>query len=105
MSRTRRTFTEESKQEIVQLYNNGKSRAELLREYDLTASALDRWIQRINATGSTKETDNRTPQETELLALRKEVKRLCMKNDILKDRKSTRLNSSHEIPSRMPSSA
>lgn len=84
MSRTRRTFTEEFKQQIVQLYNNGKSRAELVREYDLTPSALDRWIQRINATGSTKENDNRTPQEKELLALRKEVKRLRMENDILK---------------------
>ena len=84
MSRTRRTFTEEFKQQIVQLYNNGKSRAELVREYDLTPSALDRWIQRINATDSTKEKDNRTPQEKELLALRKEVKRLRMENDILK---------------------
>lgn len=84
MSRVRRTFTEEFKQQIVQLYNNGKSRAELVREYDLTPSALDRWIQRINATGSTKEKDNRTPQEKELLALRKEVKRLRMENDILK---------------------
>ena len=27
------------------------------------------------------------------------------RSEILKDRKSTRLNSSHEIPSRMPSSA
>ena len=84
MSRARRTFTEEFKQQIVQLYNNGKSRAELVREYDLTPSALDRWIQRINATGSTKENDNRTSQEKELLALRKEVKRLRMENDILK---------------------
>lgn len=41
MSRARRTFTEEFKQQIVQLYNNGKSRAELVREYDLTPSALD----------------------------------------------------------------
>lgn len=31
-----------------------------------------------------KEMDNRTPQEKELLALRKEVKRLHMENDILK---------------------
>lgn len=84
MARTRRTFTEEFKIQIVQLYNSGKSRADLVREYDLTASALDRWIQRINATGSSKAKDNRTTQEQELLALRKEVQRLRMENDILK---------------------
>ena len=31
----RRTFTEEFKQQIVQLYQNGKPRKDLIREYDL----------------------------------------------------------------------
>ncbi|WP_081473686.1 MULTISPECIES: helix-turn-helix domain-containing protein [Paenibacillus] len=31
---------------MVQLYENGKSRADLVEEYGLTASALDRWIKR-----------------------------------------------------------
>lgn len=84
MPRTRRTFTEEFKYQIVQLYNNGTKKSALIREYDLTPSALDRWIQRINATGSSKAKDNRTPQEQELLQLRKEVQRLRMENDILK---------------------
>ncbi|MFZ0446109.1 MAG: transposase, partial [Bacillus sp. (in: firmicutes)] len=34
--RSRRTFTEEFKQQIVQLYQNGKPRKEIIREYDLT---------------------------------------------------------------------
>jgi len=29
---------------MVQLYENGKSRASIVEEYDLTSSALDRWI-------------------------------------------------------------
>ncbi|MDQ8738249.1 transposase [Paenibacillus sp. LHD-38] len=37
----RRTFTTEFKKQMVQLYENGKSRASLVRKYDLTASALD----------------------------------------------------------------
>jgi transposase len=28
----------------VKLYENGKSRADIAREYDITPSALDRWI-------------------------------------------------------------
>ena len=82
--RPKREFTEEFKQQMVKLYNSGKPRAEIAREYDLTPSALNRWIQRINSTGSTKEADNRTPEETELLKLRKENQRLLMENDILK---------------------
>ncbi len=34
------------KKQMVQLYENGKSRADLVEEYGLTASALDRWIKR-----------------------------------------------------------
>ncbi len=80
----RRKFTEDFKLQMVKLYNSGKPKADILREYDLTASALDRWIKRINETGSTKESDNRTPEENELLKLRKENQKLKMENDILK---------------------
>ena len=82
--RPRRTFTEEFKKQIVDLYNAGKSRAEIVREYELTPSALDRWISRINKTGSTKEKDNRSEQEKELIALRKKVAKLELENEILK---------------------
>ena len=46
--RLRRTFTEKFKKQIVDLYNAGKPRAEIVKEYGLTASTLDRWISRIN---------------------------------------------------------
>ena len=40
MARERRTYTVEFKKQIVELYNSGKPRAELIREYELTPSAL-----------------------------------------------------------------
>ena len=82
--RTKREFTDAFKQQIVQLYNSGKPRSEIIKEYDLTPSAFDKWVSRINATGSTKESDNRSPEAAELLKLRKENQKLKMKNDILK---------------------
>ena len=82
--RPKRTFTEQFKQQMVQSHNSGKPRSEIIKEYDLTPSSLDNWIRRINATGSAKECDNRTPEEIELLKLRKENQRLKMENDILK---------------------
>lgn len=82
--RQRRSFTEDFKKQVVQLYNAGKPRSEILKEYDLSPSAFDRWVNRINSTGSTKEKDNRTIEEVELIQLRKEVQQLRMENDILK---------------------
>lgn len=82
--RTKREFTDAFKQQMVQLYNSGKPRSEIIKEYDLTPSAFDKWVSRINATGSTKESDNRSPEAAELLKLRKENQKLKMENDILK---------------------
>ena len=82
--RQKRTFTDKFKKQMVELHRNGKSRAEIIREYDLTASAFDKWVNRIATTGSSREADNRTPEQEELMKLRKENKQLKMENDILK---------------------
>ena len=82
--RAKRVYTEEFKNQLVQLYNNGKPKSEIIREYDLTPSAFGNWISRINATGSSREADNRTPEQAELLKLRKENQKLKMAVDILK---------------------
>jgi len=82
--RERRNYTEEFKQQMVNLYLNGKSRSEIIREYELTPSAFNEWVKQAHSTGSFKTKDNRTEEEKELLALRKEVQQLRMKNDILK---------------------
>ena len=45
--RERRSFTDEFKKQVVGLYNAGKSRTEIIKEYDLSASAFNRWCKRI----------------------------------------------------------
>lgn len=84
MSRKRRTFTTDYKKQVVALYENEKSRQDIVREYELTASALDRWIAQFQQSGSFKEKDNRSPEEQELIELRKRNKQLEMEVDILK---------------------
>ncbi|MGG1688661.1 IS3 family transposase [Heyndrickxia ginsengihumi] len=84
MTRQRRTFTPEFKLQLVKLYENGKSRADIAREYDITPSALDRWIKNHQETGSFAAKDNRSEAENELMRLRKENQRLLMENDIFK---------------------
>lgn len=82
--RQKRTFTEKFKKQMVELHRNGKPRSEIIREYDLTPSAFDKWLQRINTTGSSREADNRTSEQEELLKLRKDNQKLKMEVDILK---------------------
>ena len=82
--RPRRTYTDEFKMQIVQLYLNGKRKCDLVREYDISNSLLDKWIKQADATGSFKEADNRSDAEKELIELRKRNKQLEMENDILK---------------------
>ena len=82
--RTRRVFTDEFKEQVVKLYLNGKTKAEIIREYDLTPSSLNRWIEQHQSTGSFKTKDNLSDAEKELIELRKRNKQLEMENDILK---------------------
>ena len=84
MTRQRKTDTAEFKLQMVKLYENGKPRAEIAKEYELTPSALDRWIKNHQETGSFAAKDNRSEEENELAKLRKENQRLMMEVDILK---------------------
>lgn len=80
----RRTFTTEFKSQIVLLYQNGKRKCDIINEYDIASSLLDKWIKQSETTGSFKEKDNLTPEQLELIELRKRNKQLEMENDILK---------------------
>ncbi|TRN37624.1 hypothetical protein DNQ05_02075 [Staphylococcus aureus] len=44
MTRERRSFSSEFKLQMVRLYENGKPRNEIIREYDLTPLTLGKWI-------------------------------------------------------------
>ena len=80
----RRRFTDEFKNQIVQLYQNGKRKCDIINEYNIAPSLLDKWIKQAESTGSFKEKDNRTTETQELIELRKRIKQLEMENDILK---------------------
>jgi transposase len=82
--RERRVYTPEFKLQMVQLFLNGKPKAEIVREYELTASAFDKWIKQHQNSGSFKEKDNKSEEQLELEKLRKELQKLRMENDILK---------------------
>ncbi|WP_411266401.1 IS3 family transposase [Bifidobacterium adolescentis] len=79
-----RHYEESFKRQIVQLYENGKPTREIKAEYDISHSTLHRWVQGIRNSGSTKAADNRTPEQNELIELRKRNRQLEMEVDVLK---------------------
>ena len=83
-TKTRRSFTDEFKTQIVQLHLNGKRKCEIIKDYGLSSSVLNIWIKQFEKTGSFNKEDNIEPLEKELRALRKINKQLEMENDILK---------------------
>lgn len=79
-----RHFADEFKRQIVSLYNAGKPPSEIMREHDLGSTTLRRRIDSINATGSPHAADNRTPEQSRVIELERENKRLRMEVDVLK---------------------
>lgn len=69
---------------MVRLFENGKSKSDIVREYELAPSTLDKWIKYHQNSGSFNAADNLTNDEKELRKLCKENQQLKMKNDILK---------------------
>ena len=64
MSRTIcRHFTDEFKQQIVDLHNAGMKRSEIIKEYNLTPSSFDKWVKQARTTGSFKTVDNLTDEQ------------------------------------------
>lgn len=82
--KARRIFTSEFKAQFVALYHNGKRKCDMIREYEISGSLLDKWIKQAETTGSFKEKENCLAEEQEFLNLCKRIKQLEMENDILK---------------------
>ena len=84
MSGKARNYTDEFKLQIVSLVKSGKTSSIIAKEYGIAKSSVTKWVRDFNKSGSFKAKDNRTPEENEMIALRKRVKELEMEADILK---------------------
>ncbi|RKD27168.1 transposase [Caminicella sporogenes] len=84
MSNRPKRYKEEFKKQIVKLIKGGKSPSEIVKEYNIARSTVNKWVKDYTTSGSFKAKDNRSQEENELIRLRKENQRLKMENDILK---------------------
>ena len=79
-----RHFSDDFKRQIVELINAGKPKSDVMREYDLCKSTVDRWVKAINGSGSPHAADNRTPEQSRIIELERENRRLRMEVDVLR---------------------
>jgi transposase len=81
MARGQNQYTNEFKNTIVELYNSGKSLAELSSEYALSKSTITGWLKKNKPIAVDK---NTTITATDYQALLKKNARLEEENEILK---------------------
>lgn len=81
MGNNGKRYTEEFKQQIVDLYNSGKSAHDLAGEYGVTAPTIYRWIKELTPIETD---DGETMTRKEMKKLKKEIARLRTENEILK---------------------
>jgi transposase len=81
MARGQKQYTEEFKNTIVELYNAGKSLAELSSEYALSKSTITGWTKKSKPIVVDK---NTTITSADYLAMLKKNKQLEEENEILK---------------------
>src|ERR671936_1638270 len=96
--RPRRSFTDEFKASTVPLVlDEGKSVSQVARDLDLTASALQRWVDQARADRTRGKTGLTSEEREELARLRKENRELRMEWEILKKPRPSSRKSSTEI--------
>lgn len=85
-NRKRRKFTEQFKADAVLLVTaGGKTIGEVTKQFDLTETTLREWVKRAQADAGKGPPSTLTSSErTELVDLRKRLKRAEMERDILK---------------------
>ena len=82
-----RHFSDDFKRQTVKLHNAGKPMSGIMAEYDLGRSTVRRRITSINATGSPRAADNRTPDQARVIELERENRRLRMEVGALKNKR------------------
>ena len=82
MAKNQRSYTQEFKQQIVDLHNQaGKGISELSREYGISKGTISNWIKNLSPA---QVSATETISMKEYKALQKNMKELEIKNEILK---------------------
>ena len=88
MPKNQVSYTDEFREQIAKLVLSGKPVAHIVKEYGIAKSTINTWTEKYKKSGSFREADNRSFEDTELIRLRKENKQLKMEVDLITTPKS-----------------
>jgi transposase len=80
----KKTYDDDFKRHIVELYDAGQSKAELAKAYNLHLTSVTNWIRFHKKSGSFKAKDNLTDDQKQIKQLQKELIDKQMELDVLK---------------------
>ena len=83
--RGRGRYPPEYKEQIVELVRSGRSPGSLAREFEPSEQTIRNWVKRADLDEGRRSDGLTTEARLELLRLKREVKRLRMERDILKN--------------------
>lgn len=81
MAKQYKSYDEEFKKTLVQLYENGKRLSELSREYGINESTIRPWIKKY---GTITTSTGETTSNDEIIKLKKKLHEVEVENEILK---------------------
>ncbi len=84
MPRRYRRYSQEFRQQIVELVRAGRSPEELAREFEPSPQAIRNWVQQADVDEGRREDGVSTNERQELNRLRRENRQLRMEREILK---------------------
>ena len=81
---TRKSYDEDFKRHIVELYDAGQTKAELAKAYDLHPTTVSNWIKFHKNSGSFHSKDNLTDEQKRIKELENKLKDKQMEIDVIK---------------------
>ena len=84
MGRKVKSYTEEYKNTIIDLFNSGKTYAEISDEYGVPKTTIRQWVKKNN----TASDDNISNNDAEIKAMKKRMAKLEQENEILHQRRA-----------------
>src|SRR5574341_99791 len=101
MPKSHAPYPPEYRRRLVDLVRSGRTPGSLARQFEPSAEAIRNWVRQADLDEGRRADGLTSDERAELTKLRRDVKVLREEREILRkaaaDRKSTRLNSSHQL--------
>jgi transposase len=83
MARKKPPYTPEFRRQMIELVRSGRSPESLAKEFEPTAQAIRNWVAQAERDAGRRDDGMRTEERDEINRLRREVRQLKLKRDIL----------------------